>query len=84
MMSAAIPVLVAQSGGSIVNVGTLGALSGVGNMGAYTAAKSTIMRLTEAASDELQKQNININTVLPSLINTPRNRADMPDADHNT
>ena len=82
VMSAAIPVLVAQGSGSIVNVGALGALSGVGNMGAYTAAKSTVMRLTEAASDELRGQGISVNAVLPSLIDTPRNRADMPDADH--
>ncbi|NKB97639.1 MAG: SDR family oxidoreductase [Pseudomonadales bacterium] len=78
----AVPVLQQRGAGSIVNVGALGALRGAGNMGAYTAAKSTVMRLTEALSDELRHQSINVNAVLPSLIDTPRNRADMPDADH--
>jgi len=79
-----VPILIAQERGSIVNVGALGALRGVGNMGAYTAAKSTVMRLTEALSDEVKTRGINVNAVLPSLIDTPRNRADMPDADFST
>ncbi|MEM9623791.1 MAG: SDR family oxidoreductase [Pseudomonadota bacterium] len=84
VLAAAVPPLVAQGYGSIVNVGALGALRGVGQMGAYTAAKSTVMRLTEALSDEVRGQGINVNAVLPSLIDTPRNRADMPDADFST
>ena len=78
----AVPHLLDAGGGSIVNVGALGALRGTGNMGAYSAAKSTVMRLTEALSDEVRHRGINVNAVLPSLIDTPRNRADMPDADH--
>ena len=84
MITAAVPRLIANGGGSIVNVGALGALRGTGAMGAYTAAKSTVMRLTEALSDEVRHQGVNVNAVLPSLIDTPRNRADMPDADHDT
>jgi len=84
VLSAAIPGLLAQGYGSIVNVGALGALRGAGNMGAYTAAKSTVMRLTESLSDEVKSQGVNVNAVLPSLIDTPRNRADMPDADFST
>lgn len=82
VLSSAVPILLTRGGGSIVNVGALGALRGTGAMGAYTAAKSTVMRLTEALSDEVRHQGINVNAVLPSLIDTPRNRADMPDADH--
>lgn len=82
VLHAAVPKLLAGGGGSVVNVGALGALQGQGNMGAYTAAKSTVMRLTEALSAEVRHQGINVNAVLPSLIDTPRNRADMPDADH--
>ena len=84
MLSAAVPVLIARGRGSVVNVGALGALHGVGQMGAYTAAKSTVMRLTEALSDEVRAAGVNVNAVLPSLIDTPRNRADMPVADHGT
>ena len=82
MLSATLPSLVAQGRGSVVNVGALGALQGLASMGAYTAAKSVVMRLTEAASEEVRRQGVNVNAVLPSLIDTPRNRADMPNADH--
>lgn len=81
ILSVAAPRLVEQGHGSIVNVGALGALRGVGNMRAYTAAKSTVMRMTEALSDEVKHKGVNVNAVLPSLIDTPRNRADMPGAD---
>ena len=84
VLTAAVPKLVADGGGSIVNVGAFGALKGTGNMGAYTAAKSTVMRLTEALSEEVRHQGVNVNAVLPSLIDTPRNRSDMPDADYST
>ena len=50
-------------------------------MGAYTAAKSAAIRLTEAMSAELRERNINVNCVLPTIIDTPENRAAMPGAD---
>ena len=50
-------------------------------MGAYSAAKSTVIRLTEAMAAELRDKNINVNCVLPTVIDTPENRAAMPDAD---
>lgn len=82
MLRATLPRLVQRGRGSVVNVGALGALSGQAAMGAYTAAKSVVMRLTEAAAGELRHKGVNVNAVLPSLIDTPRNRADMPDANH--
>ena len=82
MLKQTLPRLVARGRGSVVNVGALGALQGLASMGAYTAAKSVVMRLTEAASEEVRRQGVNVNAVLPSLIDTPRNRADMPKADH--
>lgn len=84
MLRAALPPLVKRGRGSVVNVGALGALQGLAAMGAYTAAKSVVMRLTEAAAEEVRHQGVNVNAVLPSLIDTPRNRADMPKADHST
>lgn len=78
---AAVPMLLAQGRGAIVNVGALGALKGQAGMGGYCASKSVVMRLTESLSEELKHKGINVNAVLPSLIDTPRNRADMPDAD---
>ena len=50
-------------------------------MGAYISAKSTIMRLTESMAKELKHEGINVNAVLPNIIDTPANRAGMPDED---
>jgi NAD(P)-dependent dehydrogenase (short-subunit alcohol dehydrogenase family) len=78
---AAVPKLLARGGGAIVNIGALGALSGQAAMSAYCCAKSSVMRLTESLSEELRHQGINVNAVLPSIIDTPPNREGMPDAD---
>lgn len=80
-VKAATPILLEQGHGKIVNVGALGALQGAAMMSAYAASKSVVMRLTESLSAELRDHGINVNAVLPSVIDTPRNRADMPDAD---
>lgn len=82
MCEALVPRMLAQGSGRIVNVGALSAHEGQGNMGAYIAAKSTVMRLTETMAKELREHGINVNAVLPSIIDTPTNRAAMPDADH--
>jgi len=50
-------------------------------MGAYTASKAGVQRLTEALSEELKDRNITVNAILPGTIDTPRNRLDMPNAD---
>ncbi len=80
-LHAAVPSLLQQGRGSIVNIGAMSAREGQANMSAYCAAKSVVMRLTESLSKELRAKGINVNAVLPSIIDTPRNRADMPDAD---
>ena len=82
MSAAVVPGMLARGRGSIVNVGALSAREGQANMGAYCVAKSTVMRLTESLSKELRAKGINVNAVLPSIIDTPTNRNDMPDADH--
>ena len=77
---AAVPGMAARGGGKIVNVGARGALRGAAAMGAYIASKSVVIRLTETLSEEVKHQGINVNCILPSIIDTPRNRADMPKA----
>ncbi len=77
---AVVPHMVAAGGGKIVNVGAFAAQKGVAQMGAYTASKSTVIRMTEAMAAELREQNINVNCVLPTIIDTPENRAAMPKA----
>ena len=69
-------------GGKIVNIGAYGALQGSALMGPYVAAKSVVVRTTESLAAELKQDGINVNCVLPSIIDTPRNRADMPNADY--
>lgn len=71
-----------KDGGKIVNVGAHGALRGSALMGPYVAAKSVVIRTTESLAAELKQDRINVNCVLPSIIDTPRNRQDMPNADH--
>ena len=78
---AIVPQMLRQGGGKIVNVGANSAQRGLAHMGAYTAAKSEVLRLTEAMASELRAKNINVNCVLPSILDTPQNRAEMPDAD---
>ena len=80
MCRAAVPGMVSSGTGKIVNIGARGALRGAAAMGAYIASKSVVIRLTETLSDELKRKGINVNCILPSIIDTPRNRADMPRA----
>ena len=67
--------------GKIVNVGAYGAQRGAAQMGAYGASKATVIRMTESMAAELREQGINVNCVLPTTLDTPQNRADMPAAD---
>jgi NAD(P)-dependent dehydrogenase (short-subunit alcohol dehydrogenase family) len=70
-----------RKGGRIVNVGALSALKAGAGVGAYTASKSGVMRFTESLAEELKERDITVNAVLPSTIDTPANRKDMPKAD---
>ena len=78
---AVVPHMLKAGGGKIVNIGAFAAQKGVGQMGAYTASKGTVIRMTEAMAAELREKNINVNCVLPTIIDTPENRGAMPKAD---
>lgn len=78
---AVVPGMIDAGGGRIVNVGAYAALKGAAQMGAYVVAKSAVVRLTESMAAELRESNINVNCVLPTIIDTPGNRAAMPEAD---
>jgi NAD(P)-dependent dehydrogenase (short-subunit alcohol dehydrogenase family) len=81
MARAVVPRMLAAGSGKIVNVAAMAALSGKAGMGAYAASKSATIRLTETMAAELRDKGINVNCVMPSIIDTPQNRAAMPDAD---
>ena len=78
---AALPYLLQAGGGRIVNVGAMGAVKAAAGMGAYAASKAGIAKLTEALADELKDRGITVNAILPSILDTPKNRLDMPQAD---
>ena len=78
---AALPHLLQQTESRIVNVGAGAATRAEAGMGAYAASKSGVARLTEALSEECKDRGLTVNAVLPSIIDTPANRAAMPQAD---
>src|SRR6185295_12610728 len=79
---AALPFLIERQG-AIVNVGAAAALNAAAGMGAYAASKSGVHKLTESLAQEF-KGRVRVNAVLPSILDTPQNRKDMPKADPST
>jgi NAD(P)-dependent dehydrogenase (short-subunit alcohol dehydrogenase family) len=79
---AALPHLKRSGAGRVINIGAHAARRAQQGMGAYAASKSAVHRLTESLAEELKNDRITVNAVLPSIIDTPSNRAQMPEADH--
>jgi NAD(P)-dependent dehydrogenase (short-subunit alcohol dehydrogenase family) len=78
---AALPYLLESGAGRIINVGAQSALHAASGFGPYAASKSAVHRMTESLADELKLKGVTVNAVLPSIIDTPMNRRDMPTAD---
>jgi len=81
MSRAVVPHMLSREQGKIVNVAARVAVAGKGKMSPYVVSKTAVLRLTESLSAEVKAQGINVNSILPGTIDTPANRADMPDAD---
>ncbi|MFT5394361.1 MAG: NAD(P)-dependent dehydrogenase (short-subunit alcohol dehydrogenase family) [Gammaproteobacteria bacterium] len=77
----AVPAMIENGGGAIINVGAKAALASPALMGPYTASKSIVIRVTESMAAELKEQGINVNCVLPTALDTPQNREAMPKTD---
>ncbi len=78
---AVLPVMQAARSGSLVAIGAAAALRAPAALSAYAASKSAVLRLTESLADEVKGDGIRVNAVLPGTIDTPQNRAAMPDVD---
>jgi NAD(P)-dependent dehydrogenase (short-subunit alcohol dehydrogenase family) len=77
---ASIPLL-RKRGGAIVNVSAFASQRAEKGNGAYAASKAAVSRLTESLAAELKDDGVRVNAVMPSIIDTPANRAGMPNAD---
>jgi len=75
------PHLRASGGGKLLFVSARAALKGTAGLGAYSASKAGLIALVQTLADEYRDAGIQANCVLPSIIDTPANRAAMPDAD---
>ena len=78
--AAAAPMRAARAG-AIAVIAAGAALRAPAGLSAYAASKSAVIRLVESAADELKAEGVRVNAVLPGTIDTPQNRAAMPDAD---
>jgi NAD(P)-dependent dehydrogenase (short-subunit alcohol dehydrogenase family) len=78
---AALPHLVAAGGGSIVCVGTRAALQPFPGAAGYVTAKAGVIAFAQAVAVEYRDEGVRCNALLPSVIDTPANRAAMPNAD---
>lgn len=77
----AIPYLLQQGNGKVINIAARAALQVKPQMAAYCVSKAAVVTLTQALAEEYKQRGININCILPSIIDTPQNRAAMPGAD---
>lgn len=76
-----IPTMLKQGAGKIINIASRAALAGEANAAAYSASKTAVVRLTESMAAELRDNDINVNCLMPGMIDTPPNRQAMPAAD---
>jgi NAD(P)-dependent dehydrogenase (short-subunit alcohol dehydrogenase family) len=77
-----LPGMIARGGGRVVGVGTRAALAPFAGGSAYAASKAALLATVHAVSEETKHDGVCVNAIVPSVIDTPANRASMPDADH--
>lgn len=76
-----IPKMISSKAGKIVHVSSISGLKSAGYDSAYSASKAGLIRFVESLSEEVKQFNINVNCIMPSIIDTPQNRRTMPNAD---
>ncbi len=81
MMQAVSPGMIERGAGRIVAVTAGAGFNAPAGLASYAASKAAVLRLCESAANECKGHGLTVNTVMPSIIDTPQNRAAMPDAD---
>jgi NAD(P)-dependent dehydrogenase (short-subunit alcohol dehydrogenase family) len=81
MCQGVISKMLERGNGKIISTASRAALTGDANHAAYSVSKTAVVRLTESMAAELKDAGINVNCVMPGMIDTPQNRAAMPQAD---
>ena len=79
---ASLPALISAGGGSVVCVGTRAALEPFSGAAGYVSSKAAVLAFARAVAVEYRDDRVRCNAILPSVIDTPANRATMPNADH--
>jgi NAD(P)-dependent dehydrogenase (short-subunit alcohol dehydrogenase family) len=79
---ASLPALISAGGGSVVCVGTRAALEPFSGAAGYVSSKAAVLAFARAVAVEYRDDRVRCNAILPSVIDTPANRAAMPNADH--
>ena len=77
----AVPAMLAQGSGAIVNISSRSAVDHAAGASAYAASKSAALAMTDSLAADLKGTGIRVNTILPSIIDTAANRKAMPSAD---
>ena len=79
---AVLPHMIERKCGKIVNTSARAGLSGIAGLGAYSVSKNGVRILTESIAEEVKDLEVNVNSLLVSIIDTAANREAMPDEDH--
>ena len=79
---AAIPHMAERGYGKIINVSARAGLKGEAGLSAYCVSKGGVRTLTEALAAEVMDSGVNVNAIMPSVMDTPANRESMPDEEH--
>ena len=82
LCQAALPPMLEAGGGAIVCVSTRAALRPFPGAAGYISSKAAVLALVDALTAEYTADGVRVNAILPSVIDTPANRASQPDADH--
>ncbi len=83
-IQAALPELIAGGGGSVVCVSSRAAVRPFSGAAGYVTGKAAVMALADALAVEYKQDGVRVNTILPSVIDTPANRAAQPGADYSS